>query len=744
MALAALLSVSIPAHATSLSSVSRVVVYSNHARVFREARVKLAGARARVPVASLPAAVLPGSVQVACPTARISRVELVRSYRRLPRQEVAHKAANELERLLGQRRLLQAERRTLDAEVRFIRTLKLRPGDGREKAPAPAISVDTWRAILRWQQARIAAAHKRLAELAAGSDLLDRKIHAVQVKVKDQGLTSGGGQATRVVVSLAGGAGQHRLTLSYLVRNAGWRPSYDLRYDAARGRLQASYHALVHQRTGEDWKAARLAFSTGQPSRVLQVPRLATWTIGRRRDFSPGPTVRTEPAQKFWQPTSSSLAALGSEVDRLKRTVMRSKARFSMMRDMRRLENKRKATERSRGEQARLSYFKNVTKLGPAGKEARLQHYVAKLRQVHQIARNAAKQARRDKDIIKLNCVNDKLILIVGNLKVVEIKQRRLAQSRREGDLKGMDHALVAATVAYQKGIVLEQEAEACLGEEMAYVGSTRVETEVDPDVHSLKVRKPPPVVRRVPWIDTVYVPPAVERNSPAGAARGYLFTLRAPGRHNVPSSVTWVRVPLLRVALAVRPVHRLLPGLSKSAYVVATVRNTTGRPILRGNAFLFTGTSWVGHSWLNTALPGGELRLPLGVDDNVKVARNMRQKTVEKGVLFKDDVTRYTVELQVANHHRRPITVELLDQVPLATGKKVEVKGLRYLVAGRPRKARPPSKTPGGGWTAPDEQGRVRWRGQIAASSVKKLAFSFVVVRPRGRVLSQSEGGAR
>lgn len=106
-----------------------------------------------------------------------------------------------------------------------------------------------------------------------------------------------------------------------------------------------------------------------------------------------------------------------------------------------------------------------------------------------------------------------------------------------------------------------------------------------------------------------------------------------------------------------------------------------------------------------------------------------MRQKTVQQGVLFKDDVTRYTVELEVANHHREAISVKLLDQVPLARGEKVKVKDLRFQASG---------------WTAPDKQGRLSWSGEVGPSSVKKLAFSFTIVRPKGMVLEQSQGGAR
>jgi uncharacterized protein (TIGR02231 family) len=158
----------------------------------------------------------------------------------------------------------------------------------------------------------------------------------------------------------------------------------------------------------------------------------------------------------------------------------------------------------------------------------------------------------------------------------------------------------------------------------------------------------------------------------------------------------------------------------------VASVKNVTGRPILRGHANLFAGTMFSGRSWLNTALPGRTIQLPLGVDDSVKVVRNIRQQTVVKGVLFKDDVTEYTVEIEVANHRTRAILVRVDDQVPVALkdDDKVEVRGFKASPA----------------MTGPDAQGYVRWRGRVPASSVKKLRFTFRIVRPKDWELKQHD----
>ncbi len=240
------------------------------------------------------------------------------------------------------------------------------------------------------------------------------------------------------------------------------------------------------------------------------------------------------------------------------------------------------------------------------------------------------------------------------------------------------------------------------------------------------KRRRTTPVVT-LPWTDAGYRPPTLHPDLPAAAAKGYIFTLYAPGRHSVASNGSRRRIPLLRKTLKVVPTYRIVPGRSKRAYLMAAVKNTTGRPILRGHANLFAGAMFSGRSWLNTALPGREIKLPLGVDDAIKVERHLRQKTLVKGVFFKDDVTRYTVQIQVANHHRQAVQVEVHDQLPVVPrwAKKLEVKEV----------------TLPGGMTRDKKTGQVTWKGTIKGSAVKKLSFSFNIVRPKDWEMRQHGG---
>lgn len=70
-----------------------------------------------------------------------------------------------------------------------------------------------------------------------------------------------------------------QLTLSYMVKNAGWYPSYDLRVESISQPMDLAYKANVYQRCGEEWKNVKLSLSSGNPSESGLKPELQPWLM---------------------------------------------------------------------------------------------------------------------------------------------------------------------------------------------------------------------------------------------------------------------------------------------------------------------------------------------------------------------------------------------------------------------------------------------------------------------------------
>lgn len=70
-----------------------------------------------------------------------------------------------------------------------------------------------------------------------------------------------------------------KVTLSYVVPNAGWSPSYDLRVDDISSPVNLFYKAHVYQNSGVSWDKIKLSLSTGNPYQGAQAPNLNPWYL---------------------------------------------------------------------------------------------------------------------------------------------------------------------------------------------------------------------------------------------------------------------------------------------------------------------------------------------------------------------------------------------------------------------------------------------------------------------------------
>lgn len=76
------------------------------------------------------------------------------------------------------------------------------------------------------------------------------------------------------------------MEINYLVTNAGWYPSYDLRAIDINNPMTLQYRANVYQNSGEDWDNIKLVISTGNPRKNGTIPTLYTWYLQYRNVYA--------------------------------------------------------------------------------------------------------------------------------------------------------------------------------------------------------------------------------------------------------------------------------------------------------------------------------------------------------------------------------------------------------------------------------------------------------------------------
>jgi hypothetical protein len=101
-------------------------------------------------------------------------------------------------------------------------------------------------------------------------------------------------------------------------------------------------------------------------------------------------------------------------------------------------------------------------------------------------------QSKRSKDIIRLNCVTDKLVQGKVNINIAEQSMAALQDSIARADEGGRTHEFTRLTIVNQKLSVLGAEAENCIGEDLSFIGATRVDVDVDPNIPQTDPTQPP------------------------------------------------------------------------------------------------------------------------------------------------------------------------------------------------------------------------------------------------------------
>jgi uncharacterized protein (TIGR02231 family) len=196
--------------------------------------------------------------------------------------------------------------------------------------------------------------------------------------------------------------------------------------------------------------------------------------------------------------------------------------------------------------------------------------------------------------------------------------------------------------------------------------------------------------------------------------------SFRTPRRESVDGSGQARKVALATFPLKASVTRTAAPRVEPAAFLTAKVVNETGIPLLPGSAGVYVGDDFVGRTSLSATPAGGELELAFGADERVEIDRKVLERRHESaGLLTKDEVYRYRVRITAKNRYPTPVTLKLLDLVPVSREEKIEVK----LLDGTTPATREDPERPG-----------VRaWELSLAGREEKVVELRYEVRYPRG-----------
>ncbi len=201
-------------------------------------------------------------------------------------------------------------------------------------------------------------------------------------------------------------------------------------------------------------------------------------------------------------------------------------------------------------------------------------------------------------------------------------------------------------------------------------------------------------------------------------------FKIAAPA--TIPADGTQQKVTVTTVTLPAGLRYDATPKLVPSAFLSATVKNTTDFPLLPGELAAFVDGAYIANSFLEQTMPGAEFDLALGVDEGIAIERTLTDRFVEK-TGFTNSGTRvtYAVKLELTNHKAVPVSLRLAEPLPLSRHEKIIVKLLapteRDIASGDDK-----SKA-----FHRDDEGILTWTGTLAPGASRTLELKFSIEHP-------------
>ncbi|MFJ9778195.1 DUF4139 domain-containing protein [Amycolatopsis sp. NPDC101161] len=188
-----------------------------------------------------------------------------------------------------------------------------------------------------------------------------------------------------------------------------------------------------------------------------------------------------------------------------------------------------------------------------------------------------------------------------------------------------------------------------------------------------------------------------------------------------VPSGASGHRTTLAQLSLTAELGYVTAPVLAEEAYLRATVVNTSSFALRPGRASVFHDAEFVGTTSLEAWAPGEELELALGVDDRIRVERELVRRTASKATLSGQKRREAEYKISVGNHGPREAVVTVLDQAPVSRDDGITVKDVKT--------SPEPVET--------SELGELTWKLTLAPGQTGEVKLSYRVDVAKGVELS-------
>lgn len=182
-------------------------------------------------------------------------------------------------------------------------------------------------------------------------------------------------------------------------------------------------------------------------------------------------------------------------------------------------------------------------------------------------------------------------------------------------------------------------------------------------------------------------------------------------------------KLPVSSQALKGNFEYSAYPKLSPYAYLVSRVTNAKDQQLLGGRVNIFLEGDFVGQGNIKTTGPNEDFDLYLGVDENVKIKRELLEKKVDDvfiaNIPSPNRKVTYKFKMTVENYKNKKIKVSLFEAMPVSENEKIKVNIVNVSLAPKDKE-----------WK--NKKGIWRWEIELEPKAKQEIFYVYSVECPR------------
>ena len=279
---------------TVKSTLHSVTVYTQGAQLQHKANYTIKAGLSEVIVEGISPQIAAGTIQVKATGAVVILDSKYEYYYPQPNvqlnaTEIPIKIRNAIKAIEDSIKLVNFELRDINDEIEvLVAARKIIISNGAVKGQGKVNdSIQLLKATVDYYTTKVSELNKKISSLdrqkVKKTDLLSElntRLEDLQNYAEQNNQTPEKKGVPRIIITfMAKDAASGRIDLSYLASNASWTPLYDIRSEAATGKISLTYKAQVRQLTGLDWDDIKLSISTNNPYANKTKPELNPWYI---------------------------------------------------------------------------------------------------------------------------------------------------------------------------------------------------------------------------------------------------------------------------------------------------------------------------------------------------------------------------------------------------------------------------------------------------------------------------------